>query len=91
MHGQTSPATHHAVNTVLAAVKVEQNVTHHLDELYSCSCFVSDDGRAVYTAQLDDERQLWRCARIVSCGYGWIAGERSLESGRFMMDCGRTR
>ena len=42
----------HAVNTVLAAVKVEQNVTHHLDELYSCSCFVSDDGRAVYTAQL---------------------------------------
>ena len=42
----------HAVNTVLAAVKVEQNVTHHLDELYSCSCFVSDDERAVYTAQL---------------------------------------
>ena len=42
----------HAVNTVLAAVKVEQNVTHHLDELYSCSCFVSDGGRAVYTAKL---------------------------------------
>ena len=42
----------HAVNTVLAAVKVEQNVTHHLDELYSCSCFVSDDERAVYTAEL---------------------------------------
>ena len=43
-----SPAMQ-AVNTVLAAVKVEQNVTHHIDELYSCSCFVSDDGRAVYT------------------------------------------
>ena len=38
----------HAVNTVLAAVKVEQNVTHHITELYSCSCFVSDSGRAVY-------------------------------------------
>ena len=39
----------HAVNTVLAAVKVEQDVTHHIEEHYSCSCFVSDDGRAVYT------------------------------------------
>jgi len=39
----------HAVNTLLAAVKVEQNVTHHLEDLYSCSCFVSEDGRAVYT------------------------------------------
>ena len=38
----------HAVNSVLAAVKVEQNITHHIAELYSCSCFVSDDGRAVY-------------------------------------------
>ena len=38
----------HAVNTVLAAVKVEQDVTHHIAERYSCSCFVSDDGRAVY-------------------------------------------
>ena len=43
-----SPAMQ-AVNTVVTAVKVEQNVTHHIDELYSCSCFVSDDGRAVYT------------------------------------------
>ena len=43
-----SPAMQ-AVNTVMAAVKVAQNVTHHIDELYSCSCFVSDDGRAVYT------------------------------------------
>ena len=39
----------HAVNTVLAAVKVEQNVTHHIAERYSCSCFISDDGRAVYS------------------------------------------
>ena len=46
------PRDSHAVNTVLAAVKVEQNVTHHFDELYSCSCFVSDDGRAVYTVEL---------------------------------------
>ena len=38
----------HTVNTILAAVKVEQNVTHHIEELYSCSCFVSDDGRPVY-------------------------------------------
>ena len=42
-----SPAKH-AVNTVLVAVKVEQNLTHHIEERYSCSCFVSDDGRAVY-------------------------------------------
>ena len=46
-----SPAMQ-AVNTVVAAVKVEQNVTHHIDELYSCSCFVSDDGKAVYTLNL---------------------------------------
>ena len=39
----------HAVNIVLAAVKVGQDVTHHIKELYSCSCFVSDDGRAVHT------------------------------------------
>ena len=42
----------HAVNTVLAAVKVEQNVTHHLNELCSRSCFVSDDKRAVYMTEL---------------------------------------
>ena len=41
--------TMQAVNTVLAAVKVEQDVTRHIDELYSCSCFVSDDRQAVYT------------------------------------------
>lgn len=40
-----------AVNTVAAAVKVEQNVTHHIDELFSFSCFVSDDGWAVYTQE----------------------------------------
>ena len=36
------------VNTVLAALKVEQGVTHHIEERYSCSCFVTDDGQAVY-------------------------------------------
>ena len=35
-------------NVVLAAVKAEQNITGHIDELYSCSCFVSNDGLAVY-------------------------------------------
>ena len=39
----------HAVNTVLAAVKMEQNITGHIEELYSCSCFVSSEGQAVYT------------------------------------------
>ena len=37
------------VNVVLAAVKVEQNVTSHIEELYSCSCFVSSERQAVYT------------------------------------------
>ena len=37
------------VNVVLAAVKVEQNVTNHIEELYSCSCLVSSEGQAVYT------------------------------------------
>ena len=40
------------VNTVLVALKVEQDVTHHIEERYSCSCFVSDDGRAVYSVRL---------------------------------------
>ena len=39
----------HAVNTVLAAVKVEQNHTGHIEELYHCDCFVSSEGHAVYT------------------------------------------
>ena len=38
----------HAVNIVLAAIKVEQNITHHIEELYSCSCFVSSEGQAVH-------------------------------------------
>ena len=37
------------VNVVLAAVKVEQNVTSHIQELYKCSCFVSSERQAVYT------------------------------------------
>ena len=44
-----SQADMHAVNTVLAAVKVEQNHTGHIEELYQCSCFVSSDGHAVHT------------------------------------------
>lgn len=39
----------HIVNVVLAAVKVEQNVTGHIEKLYSCSCFVSSERKAVYT------------------------------------------
>jgi len=38
-----------ARNAVLAAVKIEQNATHHLEERCGCSCFVSDDGRAICT------------------------------------------
>ena len=37
------------VNMVLAAVKIEQNITHHIEELYNDSCFVSSEGQAVYT------------------------------------------
>ena len=37
------------VNAVLVALKVEQNVSYCIQERYSCSCFVSNDGRAVYT------------------------------------------
>ena len=36
------------VNEVLAAVKIEQNVTSHIEELYNGSCFVSSEGQAVY-------------------------------------------
>ena len=59
----------HTVNTVLAAVKVEQNVTHHLDELYSCSCFVSDDERAVYAIEL-----------TMSISYGGVRVSSSVDT-----------
>ena len=36
------------VNVVLAAVKMEQSVTSHIEELYNGSCFVSSEGQAVY-------------------------------------------
>ena len=36
------------VNVVLTAVKMEQNVTRHIKELYNDSCFVSSEGQAVY-------------------------------------------
>lgn len=42
-------ANMHIVNVVLAAVKVEQNITDHIENLYSCSCFVSSEKQAVYT------------------------------------------
>ena len=39
----------HTVNVVLAAVKAEQNITNHIEMLYSCSCFVSGERQAVHT------------------------------------------
>lgn len=36
------------VNVVLAAVKAVQNVTGHITQLCECSCFVNDNGEAVY-------------------------------------------
>ena len=36
------------VNMVLAAVKIEQNVTSHIEELCNHSCFISSEGQAVY-------------------------------------------
>ena len=42
-------ANMHVVNVVMAAVKIEQNVTGHIEKLYSCSCFVSSERQAVYT------------------------------------------
>lgn len=38
----------HLVNIVLAAVKVEQNVTGHIEELHRSACFVNSKGQAVY-------------------------------------------
>ena len=49
------------INTVLVALKVEQDVTHNIEERYSCSCFVSDDGQAVYSGRL-----------IMGIGYGGV-------------------
>lgn len=37
------------VNRVLAAIKIEQNVTGHIENLCNSSCFVSSEGQAVYT------------------------------------------
>ena len=42
-------ANMHMVNVVLAAVKAEQDFTRHIEKLYSCSCFVTSEGQAVYT------------------------------------------
>lgn len=40
------------VNVVLAAVKSVQNVPGHITQLYECSCFVNEKGKAVYTLNL---------------------------------------
>lgn len=37
-----------SARSVLATIKIEQDITHPITELYSCDCFVSEDGRAVY-------------------------------------------
>ncbi len=50
-----------SVNTVLVAMKVEQDITHYIEKRYSCSCFVSEDGRAVYSYRL-----------TMSSGYGGV-------------------
>ena len=39
----------HDINVVLTAVKAQQDVTRHIEKLYSCSCFVSNEGQAIYT------------------------------------------
>ena len=36
------------VNVVLAAIKMEQNVTGHIEELHGNACFVNSEGQAVY-------------------------------------------
>ena len=36
------------VNVVLAAIKMEQNVTGHIEELHGSACFVNSEGQAVY-------------------------------------------
>lgn len=38
----------HLVNVVLAAVKVEQNVIGHIEELHRSACLVNSEGQAVY-------------------------------------------
>ena len=37
----------HTINVVLAAVKALQNFAHHIEEVYSCSCFVDSEGQAI--------------------------------------------
>ena len=43
-----SPSDTQAVNSVLAAIGVEQNATDHIVERFERFCFVSDAGKAVY-------------------------------------------
>lgn len=54
----------HAVNKVLAAVKVEQNYTGHIEMLHQSSCFVSGDGQAVYTQNIKMSADLSGMSRI---------------------------
>ena len=41
----------HMVNVVLAAVRAEQDFTGHIEKLYSCSCFITSEGQAVYALE----------------------------------------
>ena len=56
------PADMHMINVVLAAVKVEQDFTGHIEKLYSCSCLVSSGGHAVYPLGLGLSRAELRTA-----------------------------
>ena len=69
-----------AVNTVLAAVKVEQNITHPITKHYSCSCLVSDDGRAVYTMHPK-----------MNIAYGGLRVTKPVNVGEFQQKIARIR
>ena len=44
----------HAVNAVLAAVKIEKGFTFYIEEIHKSSCFVSDDGRVIHDLSFMD-------------------------------------
>ena len=64
------PVDRHKINVVLTAVKTERSFTGHIEELYSCDCLVTCDGRCVYylvpttsatarvIGRVDDARQM---------------------------------
>ena len=55
-----------AINVVLAAVKAEQRFIHHIEELYSCACFVSSEGLVVYTMSSEMSVTLQTVSRLES-------------------------